>query len=281
MKQDILFSVIVPTLNEEDYLPKLLLDFSKQIQKNFEVIVVDGNSEDNTEKEALKFGKYFPLTFCKVKKRNVSFQRNYGAEKAGGGFLVFLDADSRIETTFSSNLKRHVVGEKDLLFLPTLMPDDHSRKNKILFKLINYIIELSQSLNKPFSSGGAIFISRKLFFKISGFNAKLYLCEDHDLIQKARKQGVKAEVLKDVKVVFSLRRLKKEGQIPVLYKYTLASVYALINGEITNRIFNYEMGGKRYKNLSLSKDRSGYTRNGARFYELIRTTSRLLGNPRL
>jgi glycosyltransferase involved in cell wall biosynthesis len=43
-------SIIIPTLNEEKYLPKLLTDFKKQKNKNFEIVIVDGHSEDKKEK---------------------------------------------------------------------------------------------------------------------------------------------------------------------------------------------------------------------------------------
>ena len=43
-----LFSIVVPTLNEEDYLGILLESLSKQSYKNFEVIICDGLSEDDT-----------------------------------------------------------------------------------------------------------------------------------------------------------------------------------------------------------------------------------------
>ncbi len=49
------YSIIIPTLNEEKYLPLLLSDLNKQKEKNFEVIIVDGSSIDNTKKEAEKF----------------------------------------------------------------------------------------------------------------------------------------------------------------------------------------------------------------------------------
>ena len=49
------FSVIIPTLNEERYLQKLLQDLTKQQDKNFEVVIVDGNSEDNTQGVAQDF----------------------------------------------------------------------------------------------------------------------------------------------------------------------------------------------------------------------------------
>ena len=275
MTQNLFFSVIIPTLNEEDYLPKLLSDFAKQKRKNFEVIVVDANSKDKTKEKALKFSKYFPLEFIDGKRQNVSFQRNLGAQKATREFLLFLDADARVNTLFTRNLYIDIFKKKGSLFLPTLTTEERSRKNLVLFRLINSVIELSQSLTKPLSPGGSIFIAKKLFVQLNGFKENLYISEDHNLIQRARKLGVKAKILKDIKVVFSLRRVEKEGQVMVLYKYLLALVYMLVNGEITSKIFMYEMGGGRYKDLKL-RQKWSLRGDAVKLQKILRKTSAFL-----
>ena len=275
MQKSIFFSVIIPTLEEEIYLPKILSDFAKQRRKNFEIIGVDATSEDKTRVKALKFSKYFPLEFITAEKRNVSFQRNVGARKAAGEFLLFLDADCRVNAMFTRNLYIDIFKKKGQLFLPMLTTEERSRKNRVLFKLINSVIELSQSLTKPLSSGGSIFIAKKLFRELNGFKENLYISEDHNLIQRARGLGVKAKILKDVKVVFSLRRVKKEGQVIVLYKYLLALVYMLVNGEITSKIFMYEMGGGRYKGLKL-KEKWSLRGDAVKLQKILRKTSAFL-----
>lgn len=275
MQSKLFFSIIIPTLNEEDYLPKILSDLAKQRQKNFKVIIVDAMSEDKTKAEALRFSKYFPLEFYTVAKRNVSYQRNVGSQKATGEFLVFLDADSRVNTMFTKNLYIDIVQKKGLLFLPTLATDESSNKNRVLFKLINSVIELSQSLNRPLSSGGSIFIAKKLFLELLGFKEDLYMSEDHNLIQRARKMGVKAKFLKDVKVVFSLRRVKKEGQVMVLYKYLLALVYMLMDGKISSKIFMYEMGGGGYKDAK-AKEKWSLKDDAVKLRKIFRKTSAFL-----
>ena len=145
----------------------------------------------------------------------------------------------------------------------------------MLFKLINSVIELSQSLAKALSAGGSIFISKKLFLELSGFKENLYMSEDHNLIQRARKLGAKAKILKDVSLVFSLRRVKKEGQVIVLYKYLLALVYMLVNGKITSKIFMYEMGGGRYQDSKL-KEKWSIKGDAIKLQKILRKTSAFL-----
>jgi glycosyltransferase involved in cell wall biosynthesis len=100
----VFFSVIIPALNEEHFLPRLLRSLQKQQFTNFEVILVDSESKDKTISEAKKFGKYFPLTILTNTKRNVSRSRNMGAEKANGEYIFFIDADNSINSNFSSNI---------------------------------------------------------------------------------------------------------------------------------------------------------------------------------
>ena len=50
----VLFSIIIPTLNEEKYLPHLLSDIDHQITKEYEVLVVDAASTDKTKEKALE-----------------------------------------------------------------------------------------------------------------------------------------------------------------------------------------------------------------------------------
>src|SRR5688572_25766785 len=106
------FSVIIPTLNEAQFLPKLLTDLAAQQEKEFEVIVVDGKSEDQTVSRARGFAEKLTLSVYEVEKRNVSFQRNYGASKAHGRYFIFFDADVGMAATFLKALKEKLLTQK-------------------------------------------------------------------------------------------------------------------------------------------------------------------------
>jgi len=262
------FSFIIPTLNEEKFLPKLLTDLKNQKEKNFEVIIVDGASVDKTQAIAKKnWG--MSINFFEVEKRNVSFQRNFGAEKADGEYLIFLDADCRIYKNFTQKLEKIINKKKGLIFIPSLTPEKKSPQIDLIFKLTNFFIDISQSLPKPFSAGGSLIIDKNFFKKIGGFDEKAYLAEDHNLIYKASFWGVRARFLPQIKVKFSLRRLKKEGELKLLYKYLYAAVYFLTKGKVNKKIFSYSMGGQEYENIkdvSLSGNLQKYLKKIRSFF---------------
>lgn len=239
------FSIVIPTLNEEKFLPGLLEDLQKQKEKDFEVIIVDSLSKDKTDLVVSQYKKLLPINFIQ-KKGNISQGRNIGADLSKGEYLVFLDADAGINTNFIGNLKKSIFNKRCLLIIPNIVPDIKEIDTDLVFKFVNTIVELSQNLNKPFSTGGSIIIEKNLFSRIGGFNDKLFLSEDHDLIQKAQKWGVKAKFIRNLNLKFSLRRVRREGRMSLYYKYLVATSYNIIKGDLKDKIFNYQTGGLLY-----------------------------------
>ena len=89
-------SIIIPTLNEEKYIERCLKSLKNQSFRNFEIIVSDSYSTDDTVKIAKKYGAKVVLT----KKTGPAAGRNEGARKAKGSILVFLDADTFVTKKF-------------------------------------------------------------------------------------------------------------------------------------------------------------------------------------
>jgi len=87
------FSVIIPAYNEAQYIELAIKALQKQIvpRKDFEIIVVDNNSEDNTAEIAKKAGAD---KVVKETKQGTNMARQRGAEESKGEIIAFLDADS-------------------------------------------------------------------------------------------------------------------------------------------------------------------------------------------
>ncbi len=206
-----MLSIIIPTLNEEKYLPLLLESIKKQNIKNYEIILADNNSKDKTRQIAKKYK-------CKVVKGGFpSKARNQGAKFAKGELLFFLDADVLLTKDFLKiALKEFKERELDLTtsrFYPI--------KGNIIDKLAHHIANLFMIISekiKPFGPGFCILIKREVHEKIKGFDETLVLAEDHDYLERASKVG-KFRILKNTKLLISTRRFKKDGRWNTYIKY--------------------------------------------------------------
>jgi len=241
------FSIIIPSLNEEVNLPILLNSIKNQTEKDFEVLVIDSLSSDNTPKKVKEFAnKIHRLNFVSKKMKNVSMARNYGASMAQGDFLIFLDADVEVDQDFVAEMKRKIL--KNHLDMTTVWnrPKNAGIPGKIALMLANAGMSLFQHI-KPGANGPCILMKKTLFEKIGRFDEEIVFGEDFDLIQKAYKTGARFQVFSTPILYVSTRRFDKEGILTTIYKSGKALLYQLFFGPIKKPIFDYEMGGQYYK----------------------------------
>jgi len=97
--------------------------------------------------------------------------------------------------------------------LPYVDPEEKSPEIKSFYQILNFLIDFSQSTKKPFASVGCMIIERKLFNRIGGYNEKVFIGEDHLILQKAQRWGVKAKFIPNIKIKFSFRRIRREGKL--------------------------------------------------------------------
>ncbi|NTU46452.1 glycosyltransferase [Candidatus Roizmanbacteria bacterium] len=271
-KQTYFFTIIIPTLNEEKFLPKLLKNLAQQKMRNFEVIVVDAMSQDTTKSIVLSFLDKFPLLFIESKKKGVSHQRNVGAEHAKGEYLIMLDADCSISPFFTKKAYSEIKKNKGLIFFPYFTPDSSRDfpEMKLIFPLWNTFVELSQNTSKPFSIGGAMIFEHATYTLIGGYDESLTYAEDHAIIRTANKWGIRVKVLENLKVIISTRRMKKEGRFKAFYKYVSSHLYLFFNDELRNQYFNYEMGGQGYETFMKKKKQQKLKKIEEKFKTLFR-----------
>jgi len=91
------FSIIIPTYNREKVINRALNSVIEQDFRDWEVIVVDDGSKDNTKKVLKKYlSKYKNIKYFYKKNGGVGSARNYGIDKAIGEYCVFLDSDDTL-----------------------------------------------------------------------------------------------------------------------------------------------------------------------------------------
>lgn len=92
-----LVSVVIPAYNIQDFLPMCIESVCHQTYSNLEVILVNDGSTDNSGKICHKYQSRDPrIKYFKKMNGGLSSARNYGAEKATGDLLVFVDGDDLI-----------------------------------------------------------------------------------------------------------------------------------------------------------------------------------------
>ncbi|MBA3723802.1 MAG: glycosyltransferase [Candidatus Levybacteria bacterium] len=246
-------SIVIPTLNEEHYLPLLLTDLQSQTEKDFEVIVVDAKSQDNTKKVALTFIKSLHLQFIESQKKRAAFQRNIGAKYAKSEYIFFLDADTRIDNDVIAKILQRIQKEKHLLYLPFVQPSTSSPLHRFLFFCSIFTVKMLKRIGRPISTGPHIVINKKLFESIDGFDESIVIGEDHNLIIKAYKKGVSPELIYGVGCYFSMRRFETEGTWKITREYIYYTAMTLIKGGVKKPVSEYEMGGLRYEQVKEEK----------------------------
>lgn len=240
------FTVVIPALNEENYISNVLDALKRQSFKDFEVVIVDNNSSDKTVKIVNGFTKDFPLEIVTTAIRNISRCRNLGAAKAKGEYLVFIDADNSIYPNFLENIKNKLSNHKYDMIIPAVVTNSGKKVYEISYKLINIMVDVSNRIKLSFSTGGNIIILKNAFEKIGGFDENIFVGEDHDIVKRAKKGKLKVKFIPEIKIIFSTRRFEKEGTA-VIFKYFIATLYIAFFGKITRKIYNYRMGGDYFK----------------------------------
>src|SRR5215470_11869971 len=101
-----LVSVIIPSYNYGQFISQTLSSVQEQSYQNWECLVIDDESTDNTSEVVAKFARADPrIKYLHQKNQKQAAARNNGLRNAGGEYVQFLDADDLIE---SYKLKQQV-----------------------------------------------------------------------------------------------------------------------------------------------------------------------------
>lgn len=105
------FSIVIPVYNVENYIGKCLESIKKQTFKDYEIIVVDDGSDDNS----MKIVKKYDTKIINSSHVGVSEARNIGAKQAKGDYLIFLDSDDYWDKDLLKELTKSMDNKPDLI----------------------------------------------------------------------------------------------------------------------------------------------------------------------
>lgn len=241
-------SLVIPALNEENFLPHLLTSLTKQTKQDFEVVVVDGSSKDRTVETARSFCSKLPkLNVIVSEKAGLPLQRNLGARATSGEWLVFIDADSVLLPYFIERIEWFIETQKPLIFTSWFRPDSDISGDALFTLIANSFVEGSIYFNRPIAPGPLAVIRRDVFESVGGYNEALTFGEDYDLTQRITERGIDLQILRETLYEFSLRRVRREGKLRFMLLYAKAALRVLLLKRNLKHVPSYVMGGHLYE----------------------------------
>jgi glycosyltransferase involved in cell wall biosynthesis len=235
-KQKPLFSIITVCYNEEKNIEKTCKSVSSQKYKNFEWVVVDGKSTDNTLSIIKKYKKNIS-TLISEKDTGIYNAMNKGIRKSKGEYLLFLNGGDHLKDAETLQRVANFI-------------DRDNRKSEIYYGNLHYegegVVDYKHAvLNKRFFikktiSHQATFIKRRLLLKYGNYNEEYRIISDYEFWIKAIVKGkAKTKYLPVVVAVFNLEGIStnyKLSKIQIKERNDVLLKYGLINkaGAITS-----------------------------------------------
>lgn len=184
-------SVIIPNYNSGKYLEKCLDSIFRQSHRNFEVIVVDGYSTDNSVEILKKYKKLHKnLYVIFTRTQGESAHINVGMERADGDIVAYLCADDTYEPTCLETVVRYfintktqwVYGKSKIIngddkevrrFVTSAKEVFQRRYSYTALQCVDFIVQLT------------VFMKRELYQEIGDYNTELKYGMDYDCCLRA------------------------------------------------------------------------------------------------
>jgi cellulose synthase/poly-beta-1,6-N-acetylglucosamine synthase-like glycosyltransferase len=202
-------SFVVPAYNEERFIQSCLESIRAQRGALYEIIVVDNNCTDGTNRLAAALCDR--VVICR--EQGIGAARNHGASHARGKYLAFVDADAKIRSGWlDSAVKQMKKSPRDSLSGWNFFME----KNPVLFLYFNsysavfmMIYMMSALMGVPVVAGNNLLIERAVFLKAGGFPR--CVAEDMKLSKVLNKIGATTSLCPGMRIAYSSRRLRHSG----------------------------------------------------------------------
>lgn len=226
-----LVSIIIPTFNRAKVVGRAVNSVLNQSFQDFECIVVDDGSTDETDSVLNEFVN--KIKVVKTENRGVSAARNLGAELAEGKYIAFLDSDDEWKP---QKLQKQIDFMQKNGFCISQTDETWVRNGKFVNKSAKYIRPQGDifynCLEVCAVTPSSVMMEKTLFFEYGGFDETFPVCEDYDLwLRMSLKErfGLIDEPL-IIKYGGSADQLSNSA---CLDKYRIISVFNMLHKNIT------------------------------------------------
>ncbi len=182
------FSIVIPLFNKADQIRQTIKSVLGQSYRNFEVIVINDGSTDNSDVVVKKFEDQ-RIQLYTTENNGVSHARNYGVEKSNGDLIAFLDADdiwlpehlNELSKLYSNypNCGMYCTNYDKVFFEKSTLKTKFDGIGNSHFGLVEDYFKASTIDSIGWTSSLAI--PKKVFLEFNGFDLKLKSIQDLDL----------------------------------------------------------------------------------------------------
>ncbi|HWQ95764.1 MAG TPA: glycosyltransferase, partial [Candidatus Methylomirabilis sp.] len=222
-------SIVIPTFNRQESLVRTLASFFNQTypQENFEIIIVDGSTDDTEEiiKDIKK--DHQNLRYIKQMDKGAASARNLGIINSKGEIVGFTDDDCIVDQCWIEQAVKSLQNAEFCGVQGIILPEVKIQmKNKILgYADVPTCTGKESYFSFPTCN---IFYRKKYLIEIECFDKRLTYSEDDDLAIRLIKKGYKIHLNKNmivhhevrylniIKYIF--RRLKRKETIPLFFR---------------------------------------------------------------
>lgn len=215
-------SVIVPALNEEKLLPRMLAQFNPELleRHNVELVVSDGGSTDGSLEIARVYANRV-VENIPYSKQTISSGRNAGARNANGRVFVFLNADTFLKEPehFFCRIAEEIAkpGTVAVTCAVGVYPEEEIWADRAFHGFYNWFFYMMNRVGMGMGRGECHVMKKEVFEHVNGYADRIAAGEDYDMFRRLERLG-RIRFLRDVVVFESPRRYRRFG-----YAYVTAS----------------------------------------------------------
>jgi glycosyltransferase involved in cell wall biosynthesis len=206
-KENLNASIVIPMYNAGKNIKELFDSLNNQTEKNFEVIIVDDGSTDNSIEIVKKSKVNFPLKMIRQKNSGPAAARNKGIKNAkSNNLVVFLDSDCMPENEWFYKIKEFFKDKNfQIVFGSLNNGDDDIFSNALDFSWGYKINDKNKKGERDLVTSANMIVRKKVLDEIL-FNEHMIMAEDSDFSVRARKRGFKIYFNPEIKVFHKHKR---------------------------------------------------------------------------
>ncbi len=183
-KDNVFISIVIPLYNKAHTIVNTLQTVFRQRYANFEIIIVDDGSTDNSVALIIEHFNDPRIRIIQQNNAGVSAARNKGVQEAKGTWIAFLDADDEWMPLYLQSLVNALnkYPDAEMIGCSSFHKDFKTGKfscNSIIDKYYKQIVKIDYFINPDrMTHIGATMLKKDVFLQIGGFNTSLRINED-------------------------------------------------------------------------------------------------------